>query len=94
MNAYTIGSLIGSLIIVGLLTRLTIWGTNRMGPTPARIVVAHAIAWVISIVLAGFGHADGGPWNPGSSWLWYSAASAVWMILDFAWLNRPGVVRP
>lgn len=87
--AYLLGSLMGAFLMTGLMTRLAMLALKGMGDTPSRIVAATALAYVVSIALAGWGGADGGPWNPRSSWFFYAVGCAAWMALDFRGLaNR------
>ena len=92
--AYMLGSLFGAILITGLMTRLAMVALKKMGDGPSRIVAATVLAYVVAIALAGWGGADGGPWNPRSSWFFYAVGCLIWMALDFRGLaNRRSARR-
>lgn len=77
--AYLIGSIVGGVILMLLLTMLFEWLIGRrVTDTPAHgIPVGAMIAYAVAVILAGFGNANGGSWNPGAAWLFYAIGAAV-----------------
>lgn len=86
--AYLLGSIAGALVVMFLLSRLVRWALKRMGDTEARIFVTGLVTYAIGVVLAGFGNADGGPWNPGSSLIFYAIGAAA--CVGFDWFALKG----
>lgn len=93
--AYLLGSLMGAFLIMGILSRIAMGMLGKpMGDTPTRIVVSGVGAYALGIILAGWGNADGGPWNPGSSFVFYLIGVVAWIALDFRGLaNRQEAAR-
>lgn len=81
--AYLLGSLAGALITTLLVSRLIRWLLKAMGDSKARVIATAALTYAVAIILQGFGNADGGPWNPGSSWWLYAVGVAFWAVLDW-----------
>ena len=50
--AYMIGALVGALVAMFLVSRLTLWVFKRLGDKPARILTAHAVACGAAVMLA------------------------------------------
>lgn len=93
--AYVLGSLAGALITTLLVSRLIRWLLKAMGDSKARVIATAALTYVVAIVLAGFGNADGGPWNPGTSWGFYAIGTLFWATLDwFGILGRASKPKP
>jgi hypothetical protein len=80
---YYLGMLVGALVGVFLVSRLLMWMTRGMGDTPVRILVAHGICYVVIIVMATFGYADGGPLNPVWPLVVYTPVQAIFLVVDF-----------
>lgn len=96
---YLLGSLTGALVVTFLLSRLVRWALKFMGDTLTRVMVTAALTYALAIIAQGFGNADGGPWNPGSSWGFYAVGVAVWAAMDWYGLKSRatkarGVSRP
>lgn len=86
--AYLIGGVIGAIIATFILSRIVRWALKFMGDTNNRVLATAAVSYVLAVTLAGFGNANGGPWNPGSSLFLYGIGVAVWGAMD--WLGLKG----
>lgn len=73
---YLLGQMVGGLVLIAIITRAALWGLRRHR-SPGVIMAIHVGAWLVSIVLYGWGAADGGPWNPGDAWLIYGVPAAL-----------------
>ena len=68
-----IGGIIGAFIATFLLGSLLNWALFKrlsVSPTAAALLSAGS-AIVLALVIAGFGNADAGPWNPGNGYIIY-----------------------
>jgi hypothetical protein len=74
-----IAVLLGAMVGVWLLSALLDWSLlKRLGLRPkTRIVLSSLAAVVAAVVLYGFGHADGGEWNPGEGFFTYPFAGLM-----------------
>src|ERR1700712_4305740 len=87
-KARVIGALIlvmalGGMIPVYLISKLLDWGIFRrfMEMQEIAIVISVVFAVVLSIGLYGFGHADGGRWNPGWGTVAYFFSGVIVLVL-------------
>jgi hypothetical protein len=64
---FALGSIVGGCILIFLLSALIEWAAIKRMTNDAKlgVFVSVAAATAVAIVLAGFGNADGGPYNPG-----------------------------
>lgn len=77
-----IGQFIGALIATGVLTQVAIFATRRWRSSRiARAAVCNSASLLISVVFAGFGMADGGPFAWQSALLVYAPAQFLWLIV-------------
>jgi hypothetical protein len=81
---YILATFFGAFLGMGLISRLALWLTKRLGKdTPRHLMVAHGIAIAFATVLAGFGQAeDGGPPRFLYAFLLYGGADLLWIVLD------------
>jgi len=82
-----LGGAIGGMVPIWFLSWLTSKGMKKV-PAHPRIVYSGLVAYVIAIVIGGFGYADGGSWNPGSSWVSYLISLMLVIALRTAALQR------
>jgi hypothetical protein len=83
--AYYLGSLVGAIIATLLGRTVAWWLFGKFAKMPdevPRAVGAAVLGYALMIALAGWGNANGGPWNPGSSWIFYAIGIAMWFIAD------------
>jgi hypothetical protein len=79
---YLIGQILGSLVGMFLLSRLTLWIFKRMEDGKRRILLAHGSAFLAAVVLGGLGFADeSGPRFLYSASL-YFVPTLVWGAVD------------
>lgn len=88
--AWPIGSIVGGLLIVYLLSKLIEWLiiSRIMNDAKAGLFVSVGLGVVGAVVLYGFGNADGGPWNPLPGGIAYVLAGPVVAILRLVAFNR------
>ena len=77
---YLVGQLVGGLVIIAVITRGLLWAF-RNHRSPATIIGIHVGAWVLAILLYGWGNANGGPWSPGYAWLTYGVPAVLLCVL-------------
>lgn len=77
-----VGFYLGAAAITLLLSRLMLWLLKRMGDNERRILVAHAVVLALSVTLAAFGQANGGPPNFVYGLLAYGPPVLVWLAVD------------
>jgi hypothetical protein len=88
---YGIGLIVGGCIIIYLLSWLVEWAiVQRVMDSPkAGVLVSVGCATILAIVLAGFGNADGGPFNPGEFAVPYLIAGvAVGAVRFLLWSRK------
>ena len=87
--AYMIGALVGALVAMFLVSRLTLWVFKRLGDKPARILTAHAVACGAAVMLGGLGLANGGPPVFGYAASLYVLPTLLWLAVDLlGWKGR------
>jgi hypothetical protein len=89
--AVLLGTTVGGLIIIYLLSSLLEWAImKRVLDSPTQGIPASvAVAVVLAIILYGFGNADGGTWNPLPGGIGYIVAGImIWLARLFAWRRR------
>lgn len=74
--AHLLGQMTGGLILLAVLTRGLLW-IFRKHRSPPTIVMMHVGAWLFSVIMYGYGNADGGPWNPEYAWLIYGVPAVL-----------------
>lgn len=84
---FLLGQIVGGLVLVAVLTRG--WLAFDKSPrNTTRLAVIHAAAYIVAVALYGWGNADGGPWNPGWSWIGYGIPAAVLFALSLRGRQR------
>lgn len=80
--AYSIGSFIGALAAMFLLSRLALWLLKLLGDNERRIFVAHVATFAMAVLLAGFGFGD----ERGPRFLYaasvYAIPTLIWVGVD------------
>ncbi|WP_133255051.1 hypothetical protein [Phenylobacterium hankyongense] len=85
--AYMIGMAVGGVVGMLLLSRLTLWMFKRLGDNERRILVAHAVAYVLAVGLGGLGYADGGPPRFLYAASVYGLPTLLWLAMDLLGLK-------
>lgn len=72
----------GGILLVWLLS----WLVGKVPPFKSlsrslNILYSGVAAYVVAVVLVGFGEADGGPWNPGYWWIAYLISLVIVIVL-------------
>jgi len=88
------GQLIGSFIATFLLSRLCLWLVRKFRNDITAIAIAHACAFAIATVLAGFGNADGGSPNFLSEALLCFPSIVVWFLIETVQFRKKNVATP
>lgn len=80
--AYSIGSFIGALAAIFLLSRLAFWLLKRLGDNERRIFVGHGATFAAAVLLAGLGFGD----DRGPRFLYaasvYALPTLIWVGID------------
>ena len=97
--AYQLGAYAGALALGWLLSRFFLAVFKFMEPSVYRVYFAFGVAWGLSIVISGFGNANGGPWNPWVGLLPYTVGFGVWLVVELLarkgrMANPPPEVQP
>ena len=61
---YDIGMIIGGIIPIYLFSLFFGWLLFKKLDQTKKIVLSVSIAFIVSVILSGFGNANGGPFNP------------------------------
>jgi hypothetical protein len=87
---YGIGLIVGGCIIIYLLSSLIEWAiVQRVMDNPkAGVLVSVGCATILAIILAGFGNADCGPYNPGEFAIPYLIAGVAVGAIRFLLRSR------
>ena len=80
--SYVVATFVGGLVPTFLISRAVMFlGKKVWRGRIADICIAHAISLGLSIVLAAFGYANGGPLNWAVGMM-YALPQAVWLVVD------------
>lgn len=88
-GAYLLGSIAGGVLIIYLMSVLLEWAFFKRIVDIPELGKALSVAFAViaAVIIAGFGNADGGPWNPGSSLYGYVIGGAIVLALRL-WAYR------
>ena len=80
--AYMIGVVIGGVVAMLLLSRLTLWIFKKLGDNERRIISAYLLAYGIAVLIGGMGYADGGPPRFLYAAGVYIVPALLWLVVD------------
>jgi hypothetical protein len=77
-----VGTFVGALLAIGLLSRLALWILKRVGDTSMRVLIAHGLTLCFATVIAGYGFGEAGKPRFGYAFTVYGLATLVWLAID------------
>ena len=84
ITAADLGTFAGALIATFLISRLCLWLLRGWDGGADKVLAAHVSSFVLTVLVAGIGMANGGPFDPMGAAVVYALPQVIWLIVDQA----------